>query len=442
MSVQGVSEPPRGRGSRFRESLRVFKPKEPQEVVFFFDLGLFISSSSFAVFWGWAAGPKFAKRFVSAGFASGGVFRLPFGAQKMAFKSLRKVFASKTNGAKSFLFLSHVSTIFGAPFFGQGCGARFWAPYNARKMPCSDPLERSLNRRFCVFQCVLAAVLCVFGLKFPLSLRFREVPVGHFVTRGLVNHITHEPLETLKKKCFWLGRGGCLVIYPNFAEKNWKWIITFGFLLRVEGYDLPHFGGNFVFCFVCIVILCLDVCCFAVVVLLLLLLSLLLLLLWFFCCCSLLLVVVVVGCCCCWLLVGVVVVVLLLLFLLLFVVSPRTPQQINKQTRKTLVSLFFGLAGRALPRERPTTQNNKKTKGFLFPPLFFFVVVFLFLCFICFCFSFVYLPLFLFLLFSFLIFSIHSFVFFFVLLRTSQKQKKRKRQRKKNGPKTTSITRR
>ena len=163
--------------------------------------------------------------------------------------------------------------------------------------------------------------------------------------------------------------------------------------------DLIIFGGfHFLFCLSS---------CFSVWILVVLLYFLLLLLFWFVHGCSLLLVVVVCCRCCCCFCYYVGVLLLLLLFVSLFVfvccfvhvvlflsllfllfVCPRATQQINKKTTKTIVSyccLPFVL-GKALPRERPTTQNKKqKTRGlfhssFVFHPC----CVFFFLCFICF----------------------------------------------------------
>ena len=114
-----------------------------------------------------AAGRELRTRFVSAGFASGGVFGQPC----LVPKKGPQKFVVKKNGVFS-LFDSCFGPFLAHHFLGWvvlRCGAHFWAPITRG----SDLLERYQNGRFGVLRCVLAAVPCILRRKFPHSSRGR-----------------------------------------------------------------------------------------------------------------------------------------------------------------------------------------------------------------------------------------------------------------------------
>ena len=173
-----------------------------------------------------AAGPKIAKRFVSAGFASGGVFGppslVPF--KTMAFKTLRKSFASKKRCKILYLepcfgpFLAHR---FSGWVFLR-CGARFWAPPTRGKVPFFGPRGSGPKIAACAFF-VAFSLRCRASSRrnFPLSLRFREVARRKCrYTRQGFTLVAPQPPGNCGNKGFLAWGGGCLMIYPNFAEKN------------------------------------------------------------------------------------------------------------------------------------------------------------------------------------------------------------------------------
>ena len=289
-------------------------------------------------------------------------------------------------------------TIFGAPFFGVGFPAvrsAFLSPYNAQKMPFLDLVERSQNRRFGVFRCVLPAVPCAFwGGNSHSPCGFARLHSEMSLHVAWFKLVAHQPPGNCRNKGYWLG-GWLPYDLPKLCRKKWRVDHNIRFL-RVEVYDRPHFGGIIflfslsccfyvwvfvvqllLFCFVVVVCSLLFVvgwlvgwlvgwccccCCFVVVIVVVLLLLLLL-----FCCCfcwcrcclllllllslSLLLLLLLLlllvllfccYCCClvylmfCYLFFVFVVLVSLLLFLLLLLlfllfVCPKTPQQINKK---------------------------------------------------------------------------------------------------------------
>ena len=105
-------------------------------------------------------------------------------------------------------------------------------------------------------------------------------------------------------------------------------------------------------------------------------------------------------CCCCFVIFGCFCY-CCFVFVVFVACLPKNTAANQQKTTKTLVSLCFlpFVPGRVLPRETPTTQNQKITKGlFVFPPLlssllcfllyvFHSFLLFLFLSlFICFCF--------------------------------------------------------
>ena len=145
-----------------------------------------------------------------------------FSGQEVASKVSEKLLRQKK--VQNTFFWGMFWTIFGAPFFGVG----FPAVRSAFLGPYSGPLEEVQNPHFAV---VLPAVPCVFGLKFPLSLRFREVSVGNLATRGvfpagnlathgLVNLIGPEPPGNCGNKRFWLERMVSLWTTQTFPKQS------------------------------------------------------------------------------------------------------------------------------------------------------------------------------------------------------------------------------
>ena len=145
------------------------------------------------------AGWKIAKRFVSAGFASGGVWALPsLVDKKWPPKVSEKFLRQKT--VQTF-FLSHVLDHFWRTGFrgGFSCGAeRVFGPLKRAENATFRPLGAVQNPHFAV---VLPAVPCVFGLEFPLSLRFHKVSVGNLATRGVLPAV---PCVVAPKFPLWL----------------------------------------------------------------------------------------------------------------------------------------------------------------------------------------------------------------------------------------------
>ena len=157
-----------------------------------------------------AGGPKIAKRFVSAGFASGGVFGPPSLVPKKWPSKVSKKVSCQTKRCKIIL----LEPCFGGPFLahrssGWGllrCGARFGPLYNAPKRPFSDLLVRSQNRRFPLF-----------SMRSPCgAVRFRaEIPILAAVSRGCSRKFCYtwpglssspmSPLESAEISVFGLG---------------------------------------------------------------------------------------------------------------------------------------------------------------------------------------------------------------------------------------------
>ena len=227
-------------------------------------------------------------------------------------------------------------------------------PYNARKMPFSDLVERSQITVFAFFDAFSLRCHAFWGGNCHSPCGFARLHSEMSLHVAWFELVAHQPPGNSKIKVFGLG-GWLPYDLPKLCRK--KWVDQNIRFLRVEIYDLPRLGG-FRFCFVCIAVcvfgFLLFRCCYFVVVVVVVVV------------CSLLFVVV--GCC--WLWVGVVVL-LLLLLLLLFVLLCLLLLLLFFVFNcllflfVVLLLLFcFGCCCSCcvFPQEHPNNKNNNKTK--------------------------------------------------------------------------------